>query len=314
MRSTWPRTCSFAVRSHSRCLRRSSPGDERGLQHFRALALSRLRAESSQHSYHLRIRPGGWPAFHRLRICRRHHPSQKMAGGKIALETAINICIQIVSALAAAHARGIVHRDIKPENVIIRSDGIVKILDFGIAKLTRRRIGSATRGTLSAVAVLTSEPGIVLGTAKYMSPEQARGLIVNARSDIFSLGSVMYELFTGRAAFDGETASDVIAEILKVEPKPPAEFAPEVPAEIERIIGKALRKDRDARYQSAVDLLQDLQDSGKRRSSRPSCKARPAVNWPRSYRTASRLHAVRRLPQVILRCFATGVSGPLRSC
>ena len=101
---------------------------------------------------------------------------------------------------------------------------------------------------------------MVRGTAKYMSPEQARGIAVDARSDIFSLGSVMYELFTGRAAFEGDTASDVIAEILKAEPKPPAEFAPEVPPEIERIIAKALCKDRDARYQSVGELLADLQD------------------------------------------------------
>ena len=235
-------------------------GDERGLRRFEQEAYA---ASALNHPNILTIYEFGQADGLHFIACEFVEGTtlrQKMAGGKIALETAIDICIQIVSALAAAHARGIVHRDIKPENVIIRSDGIVKILDFGIAKLTRRRIGSATRGTLSAVAVLTSEPGIVLGTAKYMSPEQARGMIVDARSDIFSLGSVMYELFTGRAAFDGETASDVIAEILKVEPKPPAEFAPEVPAEIERIIGKALRKDRDARYQSAVDLLQDLQE------------------------------------------------------
>ena len=101
---------------------------------------------------------------------------------------------------------------------------------------------------------------MVRGTAKYMSPEQARGIAVDARSDIFSLGSVIYELVTGRAAFEGDTASDVIAEILKAEPQPPAEFAPDVPPEIERIIAKALRKDRETRYQSVGELLVDLQD------------------------------------------------------
>jgi TolB-like protein/Flp pilus assembly protein TadD len=185
---------------------------------------------------------------------------QKMAEGRLSLDAALDIAIQIAGALAAAHARGIVHRDIKPENVIVRSDGIVKILDFGIAKLTRRRVGYASRHTMSAVAVLTSEPGVVLGTAKYMSPEQARGIVVDARSDIFSLGSVMYELFTGKPAFDGETASDVMAEILKSDPKPPSEFAPDVPAEVERIVYKALRKDRETRYQVVGDLLQDLQE------------------------------------------------------
>ncbi len=185
---------------------------------------------------------------------------QKLAGGRLEPNAATDIAIQIASALAAAHACGIVHRDIKPENVIVRSDGIVKVLDFGIAKLSSRRVGQAVVRTASALAVLTSEPGMVRGTAKYMSPEQARGIAVDARSDIFSLGSVMYELFTGRAAFEGDTASDVIAEILKAEPRSPAEFAPEVPPEIERIIAKALCKDRDARYQSVGELLADLQD------------------------------------------------------
>ena len=185
---------------------------------------------------------------------------EKMANGRLELNAAIDIAIQIASALAAAHACGIVHRDVKPENVIVRTDGIVKVLDFGIAKLTSRRIESAIHRSALAVVLSTSEPGMVRGTARYMSPEQARGIVVDARSDIFSLGSVIYELVTGKAAFEGETASDVMAEILKVEPLPPTEFAPDVPPEIERIIGKALRKDRETRYQAVGDLLIDLQD------------------------------------------------------
>src|ERR1700719_552211 len=112
----------------------------------------------------------------------------KMANGRMELHTVIDIAIQIASALAAAHASGIVHRDIKPDNVIVRSDGIVKVLDFGIAKLNERNIGETIRRTASGIASSTSEPGMVIGTAKYMSPEQARGLQVDARSDIFSLG------------------------------------------------------------------------------------------------------------------------------
>ena len=235
-------------------------GDERGLLRFEQEAYA---ASALNHPNILTIYEFGQAdGMHYIAsefvegVTLRH----KMAGGKLPLDIAVDIAIQIAGALAAAHTRGIVHRDIKPENVIVRSDGIVKVLDFGIAKLTRRRVGSTTRGTMSAVAVLTSEPGIVLGTAKYMSPEQARGIGVDARSDIFSLGSVIYELVTGKAAFDGETASDVMAEILKVEPPPPAELAPDVPPEIERIIGKALRKDRETRYQAVGDLLIDLQD------------------------------------------------------
>jgi TolB-like protein len=134
------------------------------------------------------------------------------------------------------------------------------VLDFGIAKLNEKNIGETIRRTASGIASSTSDPGMVIGTAKYMSPEQARGLPVDARSDIFSLGAVIYEMVTGREAFAGQTASDVIAEILKSEPPAPVEFAPEVPHEVERIISKAIRKDRENRYQTTKDLLIDLQD------------------------------------------------------
>jgi serine/threonine protein kinase/TolB-like protein/Tfp pilus assembly protein PilF len=202
---------------------------------------------------------------------------QRLAAGRLELNTAIEIAIQIASALSAAHSSGIVHRDIKPENVIVRSDGIVKVLDFGIAKLSEKKVGETIRRWATTVGSSTSEPGMVLGTAKYMSPEQARGTEVDGRSDIFSLGAVIYELVTGRSAFEGGTASDIIAEILKVEPPSPVDFAPEVPHELERMIGKALRKDRETRYQSVKDLLIDLQDFKKemefqaqlQRSARP---------------------------------------------
>jgi len=205
---------------------------------------------------------------------------QRLLNGRLELNVAIDIAIQIASALAAAHASGIVHRDIKPDNVIVRADGIVKVLDFGIAKLNERRVGETIRRTASSIASSTSEPGMVIGTAKYMSPEQARGLQVDARSDIFSLGAVIYELITGRGAFEGQTASDIIAEILKTEPPAPGEFAPEVPHELERMISKAMRKDRESRYQTAKDLLIDLQDfkkemefQAKLQSARPSARS-----------------------------------------
>ena len=236
-------------------------GDERGLKRFEqeAYAASGLNHPNILTIYEFAQADGRY--FMACEFVDGATLRQKIANGKLELNAAIDIAIQIAGALEAAHARGIVHRDIKPENVIVRTDGIVKVLDFGIAKLTRRRrSGSVTRSHASAVAVLTSEPGMVLGTARYMSPEQARGLEVDARSDIFSLGSVMYELITGRAAFDGETASDVIAEILKVDPKPPAELAPETPPEIERIIGLALRKNREDRYQTVGALLSDLRE------------------------------------------------------
>ena len=184
---------------------------------------------------------------------------QRMSQGRPELRSVVDIVIQICNALAAAHASGIVHRDVKPENVIVRNDGIVKVLDFGIAKLSPRYTGQITRRTAVGSMVSDTEPGMIRGTVKYMSPEQARGMAVDARSDIFSLGSVMYEMVTDRSAFDGETSSDVIAEILKVEPRSPSEVVPDLPPEIDRIVVKALKKDREGRYQSVAELLADLQ-------------------------------------------------------
>jgi len=211
---------------------------------------------------------------------------QMLASGRLELHAVVDIAIQITNALTAAHASGIVHRDIKPENVIVRTDGIVKVLDFGIAKLSEAHAEHTIRQKSSAIAAATSEPGMIVGTARYMSPEQARGTAVDVRSDIFSLGSVIYELITGRAAFDGGTSSDVLAEILKVEPPPPANYAPGLPLEIERIIDKAMRKDRETRYQTARDLLIDLQDFKKesefqdklQRVARPQ-PAKPWSGW-----------------------------------
>ena len=184
---------------------------------------------------------------------------QKIASLQLTPNDAIDIAIQIASALSAAHARGMVHRDIKPDNVIVRNDGIVKVLDFGIAKLNLQRLSGVHR-TVSALAASHSEPGMVIGTARYMSPEQARGFDVDARSDIFSLGVVFYEMLTGRPAFAGATPSDVIAEVLKSDPPPPSHLVANVPPELDLIVAKALRKDRESRYQTVKDLLTELQN------------------------------------------------------
>ena len=177
----------------------------------------------------------------------------------LSLSEILVISIQTAAALAAAHAAGIIHRDIKPENIMVRSDGYVKVLDFGLAKLTEveAELADVDADTRRLVA---TNPGLVMGTVSYMSPEQARGKPVDKRTDIWSLGVVMYEMMTGARPFTGETTSDVIAAILKSEAEPISKRSSGAPRELERIIGKTLRKDRDERYQSIKDLLIDLND------------------------------------------------------
>src|SRR4051812_32716106 len=168
------------------------------------------------------------------------------------LPAILDIAAQAAEALAAAHQAGIVHRDVKPENIMLRRDGWVKVLDFGLAKLAAPPVDPAA-GTLTR-----TRPGAVMGTLSYMSPEQGRGLDVDPRSDVWSLGCVLYEMVARRPPFTAATASDLIAMILHKEPAPLARYAQEVPAELERIVTKTLRKNRDERYQSVKDLGLDL--------------------------------------------------------
>ncbi|HRH41911.1 MAG TPA: protein kinase [Pyrinomonadaceae bacterium] len=190
----------------------------------------------------------------------------------LSFQKILDIVTQTVSALAAAHEAGIVHRDIKPENIMIRRDGIVKILDFGLAKPLAHRdsdrekmrsgeeeatlIASSPRHPVIPSPSLTT-PGMIMGTVAYMSPEQTRGKAIDTRTDIWSLGVVLYEMVAGRVPFDGETSSDIIAAILKTNPDP---LPVETPAELQRIIGKTLRHDKEERYQTAKDLLVDLKN------------------------------------------------------
>jgi serine/threonine protein kinase len=169
----------------------------------------------------------------------------------------LDIASQVGSALAAAHAAGIVHRDIKPENIMLRRDGYVKVLDFGQAKLTEQQLVPADAEAPTLKKADTT-PGLVMGTIKYMSPEQARGFEVDVRSDIFSFGVVFYEMIAGRAPFEGETTSDLIAALLKEDPARLTRYAPTTPDELQRLISKALRKKKDDRYQTIPDLLIDL--------------------------------------------------------
>jgi len=180
---------------------------------------------------------------------------KRLESGRLPIREALDIAIQIASALAAAHGIGVIHRDIKPENVMLRPDGFVKVLDFGLAKLVAANAGTAAEATTTA---FRTEAGHVVGTMAYMSPEQARGLEVDARTDIWALGVVLYEMLAGRSPFAAPTSSDTLAAVLQNEPLPLARVDPDMPAEAQRIATKTLRKDRSQRYQTVQDLLLDL--------------------------------------------------------
>jgi serine/threonine protein kinase/tetratricopeptide (TPR) repeat protein len=186
---------------------------------------------------------------------------ERLRSGELKLNEVLEIAIQLAAALAAAHAARIVHRDIKPENIMMRPDGYIKVLDFGLAKPT----GIATQDERDitdtdplAHALVNTQPGMVMGTVAYMSPEQARGLDVDTRTDIWSLGVVLYEMLAARPPFTGPTGSDVMASVLNRDPTPLSHVATEIPSELERIVTKALAKDRDERYQTVKDMLVDL--------------------------------------------------------
>ena len=178
----------------------------------------------------------------------------------ITIAEVLDIGSQVASALVSAHTAGIIHRDIKPENVMLRPDGYVKVLDFGLAKFTEQRHygPSPIDKEAKTEAVVNTSPGVVMGTVSYMSPEQARGGDVDARSDIFSLGVLLYEMLSGHLPFEGKTPSEIIVSIIQKRQQPLARFAPDIPPELERIVGKSLSKGRDDRYQSLKDMLIDL--------------------------------------------------------
>src|SRR4051794_1203822 len=189
--------------------------------------------------------------------------------------------IQIADALARAHSAGIVHRDLKPANIIVSEDGRVKLLDFGLAKLTEKAVDfDAATETVTAVDGLQTEEGSILGTVAYMSPEQAEGRKVDARSDIFTFGSVLYEMVTGRRPFEGGSKISTLSAILNNEPRPSGELTPNVPAELEKIVSRCMRKDPERRAQHIGDIklaLEDLkEDSASGKLSPSSTAAVPA--------------------------------------
>lgn len=178
---------------------------------------------------------------------------KRLEPGPLGILDALDVASQATEALAAAHGADIVHRDIKPENIMLRADGYIKVLDFGLAKLTEVRASQSDASTM-----VITDAGVVMGTARYMSPEQARGLSVDVRTDIWSMGVVLYEMVTGFPPFEGTTTSDTIVSILEREPLPLAQFSPDIPPELQQIVTRALAKKQEERYQTAQDLTADL--------------------------------------------------------
>jgi serine/threonine protein kinase len=217
---------------------------------------------------------------------------RRIARGRLPLAEAVEIALQVANALDIAHSAGIIHRDIKPENIMRRPDGYVKVLDFGLAKLTEpKQAPKATSQMDTSPLPNETSAGMILGTVNYMSPEQARGLPVDRRCDLWSLGVTLYEMVVGRSPFTGQTMTDVIVSIVDRQPAPLTQVIPEVPVELERIVTKALAKDCNKRYQSARDMAIDLKALKRQLERQPAParmpkaeveppKAEPAVQEP----------------------------------
>jgi Tol biopolymer transport system component len=204
----------------------------------------------------------------------------RIAGGPMEMAETLAVVKQISAALESAHKAGIVHRDIKPENIMVRPEGLVKVLDFGLARVTEPREESLSKAPADHIR---TDPGKLMGTLHYMSPEQARGLPVDSRSDIFSFGIVLYEMLTGNRPFQGATSMDVLVAIVDKPAPPLTHYVPDAPAALQRIVGKALEKDANARYASIKDLSTELQAIERTRASGISAPGREPEGSPRQH-------------------------------
>ncbi len=218
---------------------------------------------------------------------------ERIGGVAMPVREVVSIAVQACLGLAAAHAAGIVHRDIKPENILIRPDGLAKIVDFGLAKVAVAATPEGQQDTRTTTKVDTA-PGMILGTVAYMSPEQVRGRAVDARSDIFSLGTLVYEMLTGKPPFSGATSSDLIASILTAEPHPLRQESPDIPPRLESIVRRMMSKDAEERYQDMREVLADL--TAARRELELASEGLPAVRRSLKQGPAGAIKSIAVLP------------------